>query len=543
MHGKTITGTAVVDELLGEGMLGKTKQFKYAGDMASILVDKVKNNEPLTLPTVSTFADRLESYKKELLTLYNGTFGLFDGVNVVPDEIKVSQAAVLDSFCYGYDLEKGVTNIYTMRVDLFGNELDEKDLNKIMELNLKGEIKALKFSYEYKNNDNKVIDYKLGIHRTKIDDEESCVLVPFITGVMLLQLLEKFMSSGLVLKISQELANSDKIRCVTEKQEILGKYCDSRYAVLGLKSLYYPLDAFFYAPVIGAPSTTSMMTNINLFKVFEIKRLTNAKQLSEYGVQKPKDPIGVELEEHLICKYIMDLAEDEDSSAFEEFISALPKCEVLGEVDRSISERDIQRYLHAMKQADRNEIIKQIPGAKKMLQSTRDFFLDESREATEEEMQNPRIMFKSHICKVLIKKKDGTFSSMTCTNNKDLLESIYGENYFGIYESFGVRARALDEYLHEIGDSLLDEDIIKFYGFGGCSVDTLKHVAMKYKDSEEPYYNALYEIYGESRRESSPNNNILVRCIDGRFSKKKGKAEGYYTSVDMSKVQRVLVLG
>ena len=280
-----------------------------------------------------------------------------------------------------------------------------------------------------------------------------------------------------------------------------------------------------------------------MFKVFEIKRLTNAKQLSEYGVQKPKDPIGVELEEHLICKYIMDLAEDEDSSAFEEFISALPKCEVLGEVDRSISERDIQRYLHVMKQADRNEIIKQIPGAKKMLQSTRDFFSDESREATEEEMQNPRIMFKSHICKVLIKKKDGTFSSMTCTNNKDLLESIYGENYFGIYESFGVRARALDEYLHEIGDSLLDEDIIKFYGFGGCSVDTLKHVAMKYKDSEEPYYNALYEIYGESRRESSPNNNILVRCIDGRFSKKKGKAEGYYTSVDMSKVQRVLVLG
>lgn len=540
MKARTITGTIEVGKLLGADFLAKTKQFSHEGEMASILVERIKAKEGIMLPTVASFADLSPEYAKQMITLYDATFGLFDEVNVIPKWLKIAQGAVLDSFCYGYDLVKCCSNIYTMRVDLFGDELEDKDLKKIIEANVNGQVKALKFSYEYKNCENKVIDYKLGAHRT-ILDEENCVLVPLITGTTVLGVLKKFMSSGIIVKIAQQLANTVKIRCVTEKQEVLQHYCDDPYAVVGLKSQYYPLDGFFYAPVIGAPSTTAMMTNVNIFNISELKRLQNAKQLSEYGVQKPTDPIKRDIEEYLICKTLLDMAEDENSDDFENSMRALPKLEVFGEWGRDITERDIKRYLHVMKNVDISKIIKQLK-LEKDVKEFRSVYGEESRLATEEEMQNPRELFKQHICKVLIKKKDGTFSSIIGTNNKDTLSKCYGKGYFGLYESFGVRAWFVESYIENHSDDIKDVEFA--LNEAGFDIDAQFFLGLVGKEDvkENKYYTTLFDCYCEKIRKSASGDSIMIRTLSGRYSKKSNKAVDYYSSVDMGKVQRILVM-
>lgn len=61
MKARTITGTIEVDKLLGADFLAKTKQFSHEGEMASILVERIKAKEGIMLPTIASFADYLQS--------------------------------------------------------------------------------------------------------------------------------------------------------------------------------------------------------------------------------------------------------------------------------------------------------------------------------------------------------------------------------------------------------------------------------------------------------------------------------------------------
>lgn len=537
-----IKGTMDVSVLLNS--LKSDKIYKHQDEVMGYITDMIATRSSnIEVPSTLFISNICKEYADEMISLYNGTFGLYDGVNKVPDSIKILQASVIDSICFGYDTGKEVANLYTLKLELFGDSIDDKELDKAMKSNLQGRIHAYKLSYEYKNCDNVSIDYKLGSHRTVIDDDE-CVLVPLMVSEILLGVLKKFMDSGLVVKVGQEVSNGTKVRCVTDKIEILSKYCDMPDAVVDLKSKYYVLDGFFYAPVIGAPSTTCMMTLIDMFRISELKRIQNAKQLAEYGVQKSKDPVGEEIINNLITEHVLMLAADEGTEEFEQFIQGMPSQDVLGTVNReNISKSLLTRYFHSIKNSERREILKKIPGSKAKYDAKKSVYGSSLRDATEDEVKDIKTLLENHLCRIIIRKKDGTYSNMTCTNSKEILAKVYGEDYFGIYESFGVRARRVAFEIAE-GKTSNDEisDLLEKYGFD-VDVSVLLDVVKTYGDlSRENVLKALYGIYDKKEIDRNTGDMILARGIDAMFNYKKGTYDEYYKYIDREKIQKVVIL-
>lgn len=520
-----------------------SKQFNHIKEIDTYCVNMIRaGGDNVSIPSIGVVADFTPNYKADMINLYNGTFGLFDEVNVIPEDIKINQAAVLDGLCYGYDIATDSATLYSMNMFLFDLELDEKLLKSIMEANKIGQIKAFRVDIEYSSTNVENFEWSLVKHKKVIDDE-NIVLVPYTIGHKLTSMIKNYLNAGLVLKTKQLINDTEKVRCITEKTAVLQKYCDSEEAVIGLKSVYYPLSAYFYAPVVGAPSTTAMMTKIELFKLAELKMLSGLREVVALGVQKPKDPVIVESEEYIITRHILKLQEM-DNSQYEQFIDKLPYTDKFASfADRSISETVISSYLHSIRDADRKKILSRIPDSKELVDSRVNLFKS-CRVATDDEMKDLQQLFKTHMCKLLLRKKDGQFSSVTCTNNKDKLAAVYGKNYFRNYESFGVKVnfilwgiekygldniKALDSLLIESGlDSVDAANIIdKAKSFGGeLSTHSIK--------------NALYEVYEQEQRAPRETNTLLVRTLTARITN-TDKVIDYYRSIDPNNIVRVLI--
>lgn len=566
MQSRTLTGNMNVDSII-EYYKSKSLQFsKYSNALLNGFVNDIQSGGTIMIPTIGFMSINFEGFKQDMINVYNGHMGLYDEVTSIPDSVKVLQGALFDGLCYGYDFSNGQVMLYTMKVDLFGGELDSKDYDKVMKANKIGNVYGFKLSYEYLNSDNKEVSFKVGDHRKTLDGVEEpyetengyggVALVPFAACTCLLDILQNFMSKQFVIKTVQEVSNGSKIRCVTENEKILAKYCDDPSAVVGLKSLYYPLDAFFYAPSIGSPSTTAMMTLINLFLLSEIRRISNDKQLSEYGVQKPKSPIKDELKTQIIINAVLDAAEEEGNTAYEDLISKFPKPEVLGDVERSkVSASVIRRYLNSIKSGDITNCLKAIPGSKKDFDNKSKLFT-EGKAGTPISVDEIESKAKEAVCKVTIKKKDGTFSSMMFTNNKELLAQYYGDDYYARMESFGVRARGLAYKLFGSGDQEAPKDLkaylesksdaFKECGFDEVDMDELVATIDSYNGSDmnDTVYNALYDVCDVKHQNprNTADNVIMVRALGARFSKVTGKTTEYYKNIDLNKVQKAFVL-
>ena len=549
MASAKLEGTMSTEEL--QGKLVKTKQFTHTNEMNTYLTNCIKTaGDNISMPTNGFFAELSPSYRQEMLNLYNGTFGLFDEVNAIPDEVKISQAALLDSLHYGYVVAEEKVELYTMNPGIFIPDmsvLPEKVLSSIIEKNKVGLLKCYRVDLEYNQKNETAVNYKLVNHRRDVDDDGNVYLIPYLAGIRMILLIQSFLSKGFILKTKQEVAGGEKVRCITLKQDILQKYCDEASAVEGLEAKYYPLKAFFYAPVVGAPSTTAMVTNVNLFRLCELKRVTKVSQMTEMGVQKPKDPIDSMLRESAITATLMGIKEN-NPDEFMRVIEKLPKRnEILGDVlTDDITARHISMYLHTVKNADVQKVLKLLPTATAIIENRKQVFTS-CRKATPEELKDIRGLLKNHICRFIVQKKDFTLSSMTGTNSTSILQKIYGSDYFNKYESIGVRFNAAANYVEESGSSF--ESAMKRFGLDETSGVDLKAVSVEATNEvadnpdikeEDAYRNALFFVLGKRQRKSSSGGSIMMRTVDAYIV--GDDVEGYYKNVDPEKIKSVFVL-
>ena len=431
----------------------KTSQAKYLLEIDKVHANNLatSKNDNVFMQTVGYLGEISPKYKEEMITLYNGTFGLYDVVSEIPDDLKVLQASLLDSVCYGYNVKTESISLYTLNFGTFG--VDNDDLSKglydkIVEFNKTASVYAYRVDMEYNPKNKTMLDWKLVKLTAKtIIREGEIELIPFSSGYRFMALIKSLMKKGFVLETRSEYPNGDKVRCITENVKVLKQYCDSELAVEGLKCSYYPIDGFFYAPVVGAPSTTSMLTKINIFNLYHIGQIKTAREIQKLGVQKPKDPLFEEVKEVVISNYIFKLKEIDDMSEFEEFVKYLNSFPddaklIVGD-NRELSTSAVSSYLHSLKRGTINQILKSLPNVVEREADIYMALMNSTRPASDSEMEDLRGLFKSHICKILIKKKDGNFSTFTGTNSEEKLKLIYGENYFKNYESFGVKVNYL----------------------------------------------------------------------------------------------------
>lgn len=544
MATKSIVGRVRSTQL--EQNLSSTIVADYVKEIDSFLMSQLQcKGYNILLPSMQYFIDTIAPESKErFIDLYNRTMGLEDGVEHIPDAVKAIQGALFDGLCFGYEVATDTVALYTMNFDLLMNDLDvNRDMASMcIKSNILGQFKAFRIDVEYEVGP-ETFSFKAVNHR-KVLDDENIILLPYIGCVRLMKMFESFLVSGAVLKVVQEYNGVAKVRYVTRNASVLAKFCDVPSAVKGLEPSFFPLRAFFYAPVLGAPSSTAMVTNIHLFNLCEVRKI-KADRVGNLGIERPTDPMRSLMEERMFTSAMHTLIVDNPMAAAE-VVTKLPKgTEVFASVENvsELGSAAFSKYLHGLSQEERDTAMKAVPGAVEDLERVMTVLgggtptmIDSS------ELGDVRDLLRNHVCRFLIRKKDCTLSSMIGTNNTRILSQIYGPDYFGKYESFGVR-------IYEVFDEVVQgRDIESALSSNG--LECTSEVAGKLKELFEASGGEMSErvrfeaagLLGYKTRSSnrSDSNSIMFRTLDATIT--ENGVDHYYKNIDPDKIVNVLVL-
>ena len=528
--------------------LMETKQFKYNTIVEDYLLDCIKKGE-IQIPTLGYLFQICPEYRNDMIRLYDGTFGLYKNVKDIPDDIKAAQGAVIDGFCYFYDITKShLYGICTLNLKPLGVDpvLDKKVLDKTMKLNTAGNINAFRVDFTYDEFGTEHVNYKVVNHRTTID-ESNVLLVPYSAGHCLCNMLERFLNQGSILAMKQVLPNNSvKIRCVSNNVKHLAHYCDSESACEGLKAEYYPLQAFVYAPVLGAPSTTAMKTKVDLFNLEGIAMVKSYEQCSRLGIQKVKDPVDALFKEQSVVLSMLQLKVS-DPDGFTRLVGKLPENAALVNVNEGdIKASTITNYLHTATAGTVNKVLKMVPGASNAYNARMELVKSSEHKGKQVPAGDLKLMLNTFIIKVVWKKKDGTYSSAVCTNNTRILRKVYGPKYFSSYESIGVR---IGYALDDIDSGFTLQEALETYGF---DTGNMGELVGKIRDAAEEtgtLKGAFYKVFNYSPREYVKKDNIVTARTLGAFfsgteveGSKATKSSDYYVSIDTNHLVRAEIV-
>lgn len=533
-----------------EKSLKSTIYSKYRKVMDNFILSNLKKESTnFSIPIVQALVEGGSQLEKELLNLYDRKTSIED-TSGISDEIKVLQASVFDGLVVGVNIEKGgETAIYTANMGtIFGLDSESKfSFEKTVDLNRQGIVNAMRIDIEYtsqegfsfkpvslnKNTNLKVVNLETG--------EGRFLLVPYIAIQRAMAFFKDMLDDKRVLEVKQILGDVVKTRYITTREEALVKYCDNEEFARTLKPDYFPLKGFFYAPVLGAPSTTIGKTRIDLISIDDIRSVTKPK------VEKARDGLSSLITDSVVQSELVRLSV-EDENRYCNLMIRLPHIsEYIEDVGSTVPNTvGVMKYLHSLKEGDYMDAVLEIDKETNTIDRSNALLkvltsfdkVDKDSFSTE----NVKSLLKDGIYKFTIRKKNCEYSSMIVTNNEDYLKQLYGEDYFGKYESFGTR---LYKFENLIKDGKDINYALKYCGLSGeDDIQGKVNEIMSTDLLDKNHHDRLAELFDTSdtstkktRRSSSNDSIILARKC---FASLTGNGSvDYYRYIDLSKVESI----
>lgn len=524
----------------------------YSGEIMNYVLSKITStNGHIGMPTLHFFLDTFSDVRAKYEEMYISKMQDQKGYEQVDVDTMIAQGFLFDSLCFVFDSQKNTYSLATMNFELlYDLDIQYDMLKQVLTKNKQGFVKAYRIDVEYCNDD-KEFTFKavnprdFDIDENKLDTQEGkrFFIVPYTYVMFYMKAVEALLKKGYTLRVHQSLSGIEKIRLITTNQEILSKYCDVPEATKGLTAKFFPLKGFFYAPSIGAPSTTAMVTNINLFDTTVIKN-SLPNDFKTYNISKPSDAVGDLIAEGLIINKLMTL-KAEDIGDFYYIIENLPAKKYFAADAENISDGDIAKYLHSLSDFSKKRVYSML-GIEKEL-ARRRAIIGNGRQMTAKEINDIENTFKNGICRVIIQKKDCRLSAIMGTNNKVILQKIYGNPLK--YESFAHRFYMLLNWLSDEDSNLSDDSIndeLKYLGLGygpeGIKAVNAYLSTNRNDIDEENLKGALADIIGVSLKRSNAqvstnkvSTNVLVRTLTARLDENHNPVD-YYKYIDKSKI-------
>ena len=537
-----------------ENRMQNTIIGSYKGAIDAYIINMLNKKGTVDIPTLRHFVSMNKDYGTKLKELYVERMEGFKVVKVDEDTM-ISQAALFDSLCFVYDSVKDTFVLATMNFDLLyscGIEYDM--LNQVIKKNNSGIVKAYRVDLEYNGSSEfafKVVnarDFDIDDSKPDGSDDKRFYIVPYTFVSRIMEYINLALKQGNVLKVKVE----EKVRFITENKQVLSSMCDIPGAVEGVQSMYFPLKGFFYAPVVGAPSTSAMVTNVDVFKIDMLKIVSDVEaELKACNIKPAKNPTYDLIAETLFCNSMMRL-KNANIDSFVETVDSLPKRnKLLPENFGDVSATKLSKYLHSLPEITRKRLYKKVGLSDEI--DRRASFLGTGRAMSEDDLSDLRVTLQNSICKIVIRKKDGKLSSIFCTNCSGLLAKIYGSNYVGQYEGFSVRFRSFYDwlkrnlnantttvarFLHKYGlpyDGDALDNVISCMVKGAVSEDSAKSRLFSYFSEREGINPRASKAQSENISKAREEGVLLVRTLDA-YIDIDGNAVGYYRNVDISKV-------
>lgn len=554
----------VKSSLLDE-KIGKTKQGMYRSEIRDYFIDQISSNGKISFPTMQKFMEMFPAYRDAMLDLYKDKMESTD-LSIIDVDTALAQASLFDSLCFVYDTQKNEYTLATMHFELLYDFQIEYDMLKQVFLkNKESIIKSYRIDIDYSESSEEFTfkatnarDYDIDDCKPDGSDGKRFYLIPYICVSELMNVIDYLLDKGIPLRVHQALVGVEKVRFISKDYNLLSSMCDVPDAVKGLKCRYFPLSGFLYAPVVGAPSTTAMVTNINVFDIYMIKGVREV-DYKRFNVKKPEDPIRSVFSESLVTSTLINI-KNVDIGDFKVIIDKLPyRNKFLANDVEEIGTVALTKYLHSVTNTAREKIYK-ILGIDEEI-NRRMEIVKTGREMTKDEIANIDSVLRKSIVRVTIQRKDCKLSSILCTNNKDVLRYLYGENYVRVYESFSSRYYMFLYWLksYELDESNIDgcknEIISKLYDVGlscdDCDADAVIGAFRKAGNNtdDEVYVDLLKEYFADAedvdyRRSTSQSKSktasagkgiILARSLSA-YIDEFGEVNDYYRYVDRNKI-------
>lgn len=510
-----------------------------------------KEGSNFSIPIVQALIESGSTLEKKLLNLYHEKTAFCD-TSDISDEMKLLQASAFDSLVVGVNVEKdGEIAIYTANVNtIFSTDVESKfTLEKTVELNRQGIVNAVRIDIEYtseegftfkqvslnKNTNLKVVDLDTG--------EGRFLLVPYIAFQRAMVFFKSMMDDKRILEVTQD-KGGNKVRYITTRLDTLAKFSDSKGFVEGLKPSYFPLKGFFYAPVLGAPSTTIGKTRVDLISISEVRSVTNPK------VEKANGSLSSMVMLATIQSELSSIKSSDDER-YHSIVMKLPNIrKYITDVDSCIPGVNVvMSYIRSLDSKGYEEVVSVLNSNISGIIARSDALIGNITGYRKEDISkysaySLKELLKSRIVKFVIRKKNCEYSTIVGTNNTRLLEMMYGKDYFSKYESLGSKLYMLEDMID--GGSSIKDALIYCMGESNPDLEAQVISIMGINDPTSSTHERLANLFGEntgkkSIRSSASSDVILVRKCFAYLSD-EGSVD-FYRYLDMSKVEEMYILG
>lgn len=531
--------TTELDKLLSGSVIAKNK-----GSLDKFIMDMLQSSgeENFSVPVAQRLFETIKGFQEKFIKVYKNTlvFGNLEGVD--PD-IMAMQGLLFDGLCFGVNMDKDNSiALYTANTKaVFGvDNMCKFSIDKTVEKNREGILHAVRIDVSYtsesgfeykavtlnKNTCLRVYNFDTG--------EGNFLIIPYMYVARSFALFDTLLSQGRVLKVIQEKGSFKKTRYISTRASVLSKYSDVDITE-DVKVEYFPLKGFFYAPVLGSPALSVGRTRIDILSICYVMPVLKPK------VEKANSMDSFS-EELALMNILTDLYEN-NIEEYERVVAPIAK-----KSDSDCpSVHDVLGYLRELPAKSKEKYLSGVEGYNKLYGSYREAIKGYSRREVTS-VEDLRELLKTSVCRVTVRKKDCLYSSMTVTNNTNVLKAIYGDDYFGKYESFGVRLYKLENLLD---NNVTLQDAAKYCGMEDLfdSDEKKEKVLDLVKNgSDDPSMNThealAYTLTGKSgsvRKSSSNENTVLARvCFEPCLDTTGGR--GYLKDIDFTKIVSVCVL-
>lgn len=472
-----------LDSLEVQGFENKIRNSiynKHIDVINTILKNTLQGKEDnFSVPVIQSVLNESNMLQIDLLNVYNSKFPC--DTSDIDYEIKLLQASLLDGLVVGFNVNKGGEfKIYTANVGaIFGVDYESKfNIEKTLGLNREGVLHAVRVDVDYTSEAGfkyKVVSLNKNTNIKPItsnNPDGSFYLVPYSVVSHFMSFFKNVLDSNNTLLIKQDKGELIKERYITKNIDILSQYCDNSSFAKSLKTSYFPLKGFFYAPVVGASSLTSGVTRVDLIDVCSVNKVNEI-----VGVSKAKDGFNEMIKESCIMATLQRMYSS-DLGAYSNLINNLPNKDILtgevADIDKGLpNPKTIIKYMHSLNDTDKEDfysLFTDLDGdvfkKRKILYSyeemnINDFSVEELRE-----------LLNNGVYKFQLRKKDCINSTIMVTNSVSILKEMYGDDYYAKYESFGVRLRGLQKFLEHKSYTGSSGDVIQWLRYCGMEVST-----------------------------------------------------------------------
>ena len=508
---------------------------KYVGRFMESFRKEILENHTLTIDSVYELLKKNPDIARDVKESKWVQGFLRKGGSDFKPEVVDTQCVLLTCNAFGYNMETGDLNLYSW--------YDGKGLYNTPET--LSRLKKNRYAterYEFKSKaEDKGFYFKLvstDVKGSKVDRRvliDKYVFFPYLYVSAAMDTIRNLMEEGYTFLVTLHYPNgSMKSRYITENIELLKKYCDDPSAVAGIKSRYFYPMAHFYAPVLGAPSTTAMLTRVD---IAFIESIVPVKAEDIKGVEKPVNPRKMVCEKNAIIDEIAMKGLQKGD------LVNLPKFSKVYTSDE-IGTVALSRYIDSLTAEELDEVSKKLGVYDKAEKKCK--VLSGASELIDLNIVKSNDDLRKLLSKgayiINAQSKDGKYLSYTVTNNTSILAELYGADYFKKYEGFNAKWWRM---LLMLSQGKSSSEALEYCGFPNDSeiasaVKSLYNNGFLVGENGEAYKLSMAEAMGYKLKEPSDENSVLCRSCYATYDEVKKAPNGYYRYLNANKILRML---